>query len=68
MLKLKFSPAVSSSNMGGTVVIDKSSNAVDENGMCKNDGLRYLIKHDYSTVVCVTSETAWKLIGRGWRL
>ena len=64
--KLKFSPDVSSSNMGGTVVVDKFSKAIDENGVCKNDDFRRLIKHDYSTVVCVDSETAWKLIGRGW--
>ena len=64
--KLKFSPALSSSNMGGTVVVDKLSKAIDENGACKNDNFRRLIKYDYSTVVCVNSETAWKLIGRGW--
>ena len=66
--KLKFSPAVSNSNMGSTIVVDKFSKAVDENGECKNNDFRYLIKHDYSTVVCVDSETAWKLIGRGWGL
>ncbi len=55
-----------SSGMGGFVVVDKFSKAVNENSQCKNDNFRRLIKHDYSTVVCVTSETAWKLIGRGW--
>ena len=56
----------SSSGMGGFVVVDKFSKAVDENAQCKNDNFRRLIKHDYSTVACVDSETAWKLIGRGW--
>ena len=55
-----------SGGMGGFVVVDKFSKAIDENGACKNDDFRRLIKHDYSTVVCVNSETAWKLIGRGW--
>jgi len=57
-----------SSGMGGLVVVDKFSNAVDENGVCKNENFRRLIKHDYSTVVCIDSQTAWKLIGRGWGL
>ncbi len=56
----------SGSAMGGLVVVDKFSKAVDENSVCKNEDFRRLIKHDYSTVVCVTGETAWKLIGRGW--
>jgi hypothetical protein len=65
--KLKFSPDVSNSNMGSTAVVEKLSKAIDEeNGVCKNDDFRRLIKHDYSTLVCVDSETAWKLIGRGW--
>ena len=54
------------SGMGGLVVVDKFSKAVDENAQCNNEEFRRLIKHDYSTVVCVDSETAWKLIGRGW--
>ena len=66
--KLKNSPSVMGSNMGTISVVDKFSKAVDENGICKNDDYRRLIKHDYSTVVCVNSETAWKLIGRGWGL
>jgi hypothetical protein len=66
--KLKFSPAIISSNMGGLVVLDKFSKAIDENGRCKNDGFGYLIKHDYSTAVCVEPETVWKLKGRGWAI
>lgn len=56
----------SSSGMGGFVVVDKFSKAVDENSQCKNDDLRRLIKHDYSTVVCVGFSSAFKLIERGW--
>ena len=56
----------SSSGMGGLVVVDKFSKAVDENGLCKNDDYRRLIKHDYSTVACVDGLSAFKLIGRGW--
>ncbi|MDH3203347.1 MAG: hypothetical protein OEL81_01555 [Nitrosopumilus sp.] len=66
--KLKNSPAVSSSNIGGTIVVDKFSKAVGENNICKNDTLRNLIKYDYSKVVCVDRQTALKLIERGWGL
>ena len=66
--KLKNSPAVSESNMGGTTVVEKFSKAVGENNICKNENFRILIKHDYSNVVCVDSDTAWKLIERGWGL
>ncbi|WP_371503970.1 hypothetical protein [Nitrosopumilus adriaticus] len=66
--KLKNSPAVSASSMGGTTVVEKFSKAVGENNICKNDNLRILIKHDYSNVVCVDRQTAWKLIERGWGL
>lgn len=52
----------SGSAMGGLVVVEKFSKAVDENSVCKNEDFRRLIKHDYSTVACVDSETAWKLI------
>ena len=64
--KLKNSPAVTDSNMGGTAVVDKFSKAIGENGVCKNENHRILIKYDYSAVTCVGGETAWKLIGRGW--
>lgn len=64
--KLKFSPAVLNSNMGGLTVVDKFSKAVDENAVCKNEDLRRLIKYNFSTMVCVDRETAWKLIERGW--
>jgi hypothetical protein len=66
--KLKFSPAVSNSNMGSTIVVDKFSKALSDNGRCNNDVHQMLIKHDYSVVACVSSEAAWKLIGRGWGL
>ena len=66
--KLKFSPAVSDSNMGSTIVVDKFSKALSKNSGCNHDGHRMLIKHDYSVVACVSSETALKLIGRGWGL
>ena len=54
--------------MGSLVVVDEFSKAVDEDGVCKNENFRRLIKYDYSTLVCVDSDTAWKLIGRGWGL
>jgi hypothetical protein len=54
------------SEMGGLVVVDKFSKAVNENAECKNDEYRRLIKHDYSTVVCVDFSSALKLIERGW--
>ena len=66
--KLKNSPAILGSNMGSLSVVDKFSKAIDESGVCKNEKFRRLIKHDYSTLVCIDSETAWKLIGRGWGL
>ncbi|AJW70308.1 hypothetical protein [Nitrosopumilus adriaticus] len=66
--KLKNSPAVSESSMGGTTVVEKFSKAIGENNICKNENFRILIKHDYSNVVCVDSDTAWTLIGRGWGL
>lgn len=66
--KLKNSPTIKSSNMGGLVVVDKFSKAIGENGVCKNENLNRLIKHDYSTLVCVNSDTYWKLKERGWGL
>lgn len=54
--------------MGGLTVVDKFSKAVSEDSQCKNDSLRRLIKHDYSTVVCVDGSSARKLIDRGWGL
>jgi len=54
--------------MGGLVVVDKYSKAVDENGRCKNENFRLLIKHDYSNLVCVNPENALKLKEIGWAL
>ena len=54
------------SEMGGLVVVDRFSKAVNENAECKNDEYRRLIKYDYSTVVCVDFPSALKLIERGW--
>ncbi len=51
---------------GADAVVEKFSKAVGENGICKNDNFRRLIKHDYSTVACVDDLSAFKLIGRGW--
>ena len=66
--KLKNSPAVSNSNMGGTAVVEKFSKAMNESGRCENENHRILIKYDYSAVVCVKGETASKLKERGWSL
>lgn len=54
--------------MGGLVVVDKFSKAVDANGICNNDEFRHIIKHDYSTMVCVDSQTISILKNRGWAL
>ena len=56
----------SSSGMGGLVVVDQFSKAVDENGECKNEKFRRIIKHDYSTMVCVYPSTVSKLQDSGW--
>ncbi len=66
--KLKNSPAIMGSNMGGLTVVDKFSKAIDDDGVCKNENFRRLIKHDYSTLVCVDFDTAWKLKERGWAI
>jgi len=52
--------------MGGFVVVQKYSKALDENGTCKTDGLVRMIKHDYTTVVCTSVETFFELKARGW--
>jgi len=39
--------------MGGLVIVDKYSKAVNENDGCKNEKFRLLIKHDYTNLVCV---------------
>ena len=53
-------------SIGGLTVVDKFSKAVNEDSQCKNENLRPLIKHDYSTIACVDNSTASKLIDRGW--
>ncbi len=55
-----------SGGMGGFVVVEKYSRALDEDGICKNEGLTRLIKHDYSTVACTSVETFFELKARGW--
>lgn len=65
--KLKNSPAVLESSMGGTTVVEKFSKALSGTE-CKNENHRMLIKHDYSAVVCVTGDTARTLMERGWSL
>ncbi|MDH3278370.1 MAG: hypothetical protein OEL77_04785 [Nitrosopumilus sp.] len=56
----------SSSSGGGLFVVSKYSKAMENDGVCKNPNLIPLAKHDFSTLVCVTSETHHKLITRGW--
>ncbi|AJM91995.1 hypothetical protein [Nitrosopumilus piranensis] len=65
--KLKNSTTVLESNMGGTTVVEKFSKVLSGTE-CKNENHRMLIKHDYSTVVCVTGDTARTLMERGWSL
>ena len=64
--KLKNSPATTGSNIGGTIVVEKFSKAMNDGGICNNNNHRILIKYDYSMVSCVTKDTALKLIERGW--
>lgn len=66
--KLKNSPAVKRSNMGGTVVVEKFGKTMDEGGICRDDNHRRLIKHDYTIVACVSFDTGVKLKERGWGL
>jgi hypothetical protein len=47
------------------VVLDYSK-AIGDDGMCKNTDLYHLAKHDFSTSICVTSETRHDLITQGW--
>lgn len=54
--------------MGGLTVVDKYSKAVNENGICKNEAFRLLIKHDNSNLVCVDPADTLKLKERGWAL
>jgi len=54
------------SSGGGYHVVSKYSKAIDQNGSCKNTKLIPLVKHDFSTLVCVTAETHHELITRGW--
>ncbi len=56
----------SGSSGGGYSVVSKYSKAIGENGSCKNPELLTLVKHDFSTLVCVTQETHHELITRGW--
>jgi hypothetical protein len=51
--------------MGGLVVIDNHSKAIDDHGACKNNKFSYLIKHDFSTTVCVDPSSVFKLKERG---
>ena len=54
------------SHGGGYHVVSYYSKAISENGVCKNPELGPLAKHDFSTLVCVTSDTRHELITRGW--
>lgn len=58
-------------NKGGDVwnafkVVKKISKSINENWNCKNPELIILVKHDYSTAVCVKQNTANELIKRGY--
>jgi len=55
-----------SGGMGGFVVVQKYSKALDEDGQCRKDNFTRVIKHDYSTVACTTVETFFELKERNW--
>lgn len=50
------------------IVVEKYSKAFVDDGQCKATELVSVIKHDYSTVVCVHISTLDKLKDRGWSL
>lgn len=50
---------------GGLIVVDKFGKSYVENNGCK-EGFAKIIKPDYSSLVCVISETHSKLVQRGW--
>lgn len=56
----------SGSSGGGYFVVLKYSKAINEDGVCKNPKLLTLVKHDFSTLVCVTQKAHHELITRGW--
>lgn len=63
----KIDPNYSSgSHGGGYHIVSHYSKAIAENGECKNPELGPIVKHDFSTLVCVTSDTRHELITRGW--
>lgn len=47
-------------------VISKFSNAIMNDGSCKNADLSIYIKSDFSTAVCVTHSTSVQLLQRGY--
>ena len=53
---------------GSFLVVEKFSKAVDEDGECKKKEFRRIIKHDYSSVVCVSPSSISALKARGWAL
>lgn len=55
-----------SNSIGGFIVVEKYSKAVDQKGNCKNPELMKVMKPDYSTVVCVKHDTVSILKERGW--
>ena len=59
----EFSPAGGIS-MTPFHVVDKFSKAADEDGQCKKSTMTSLFKPDFSTNVCVTPQTAIKLMAR----
>jgi hypothetical protein len=58
----------SGAGMGGLVVVEKYSKAVDESSDCKTKDFVRVIKHDYSTIACTKVETFFELQERGWAL
>lgn len=48
-------------------VVDKPSKAIDaDSGLCKKYDFIPFVKSDYSTVVCVSHDTWFKLMVRGY--
>lgn len=47
-------------------IVEKTGNAVNDKGLCKNPEFVIFINHDFSKVACVSYETSLALYQRGW--
>ena len=54
------------SSLNQIIIVDKIGKAVNEEGLCKKEGLIPTFKHDFSKVACVSYPTSLMLFQRGW--